>query len=125
MTTLVVNTSQSGDSAYQASGGAVTLAGSGTSSSLSSSFPYAGCRFENITVAAGVTISSATLSLMGSGKALSLSAAIWKGVKQANPGVFTTTTSSVSTLYTGSPTTNSYSWTATLNTSTYVNSGDI
>lgn len=122
MTTLTVYPTQSGDDASQSSAGTVLLGQ--TTGGLASTVPYWGCRFENITIAGGSSISSATLSLYGfNSKNASLSSAVIKGVLQANPGVFTTTTSSVSTLYTGSPTTHSYSWTGTLSTSAYLASG--
>ena len=123
MTTLVVytNTTPASDSAEQASsGGAVTI-GMSAVVLASSGNNYGGHRFENVTVASSATISSATIAVFGTiSKQAGPASGTIKGVKQANPGVFTTTTSSLSTLYTGSPTTALASLSGTLSTSAYV-----
>ena len=122
MTTLTVytHTTPSGDSAYQATAGTVTV-GATNNSFNSSAYPYAGMRFENITIAGGSTISSAAIAVWGqSSKDLGPPTGTMKGVLATNPGVFTTAASSLSTLYTGSPTTNSASISGTISTSAYV-----
>ena len=118
--TLYTNTTPTGDSAYQLTAGSVNVGGA-VSSFASGAFPYAASRFEGVTIAGGATISSATYAVFGSSsKNLGPPTGTLKGVKVANPGVFTTTASSLSTLYTGSPTTASATVSGTISTSAYV-----
>ena len=118
--TLYTNTTPASDSAVQQTTGAVSI-GNSVNGFNTGTYPYVGSRFESVTIASGATISSAAIAWYGSSsKGLGPPTGTMKGVLQANPGVFTTTTSSLSTLYTGSPTTNSASVSGTISTSAYV-----
>ena len=124
MSTLVVRGTQNGDTAEEASGGAVVI--NATPNNMSSSEPYHGWRFPNVTLASSVSVSAATVSLYGSSKNLSTTGVTVKGYLNANPPTWTTTASGISSLYTGSPTTHSYSWgSVTLVTSGFTASGDL
>jgi hypothetical protein len=117
--TLYTNTTPAKDSAQQSSSGTVVIGPSALT--VYTGYPYSGIRFENVTIAAGATVSSATVAVYGYNSSHNgPPAGTMKGVKQVNPGVFTTGTSSVSTLYSSYPTTNTAALGGTLSESAYV-----
>jgi hypothetical protein len=108
MTTFTGQVSTSTDDGEQSNAGTITL--NGADIVCDASQTYAAFRIQNVTVAAGVTISAATLSLFYTGTKTATNYTIY-GNNVANPSTLSTTTSYISGL---AQTSQSASWTTAI-----------
>lgn len=116
---------QSSDDAQQAQSGTVsttiTTSLIGLGSTPTTKANYWGCRFQNVTIPAGATISGSQLSVDATSAAGTMDATVY-AQKVANPSTFTTTGSSISGY---ASTTNTTTWNSALTASAYNASPDI
>jgi hypothetical protein len=124
MSTFSGQVSQSSDDADQLSTGTVSLTITSTviKNTTTPARPYWACRFQNVTIPAGATISAASLSIWcPTSGATSMDAAIF-GNKVANPSTLSSTSSYISGL---AQTTNSATWSGSLTTNQFNVSPDV
>jgi hypothetical protein len=124
MSTCSGQVAQSSDDGQQISTGSVTLTNTSTlvKSTTSPAATYWACRFENVTVPAGATISAASLSVYcPSSCATSMDTTLYCN-KVANPSTLSATSSYISGL---ASTSNTVTWNTALSTSAFNASPDI
>jgi hypothetical protein len=123
MTIYSGQVSTSTDDGAQGTGGVMNLTRTvdAIDDTGSTSAAYWACRFQNVTVPNGATISAASVSVYAPSSSLSMHATIY-GNKTGNPGTLQTTSSYISGL---ASTTNTASWIATLTQNTFNASPDL